>query len=115
MPIRRSIPLSVTILLVAGCVSPEDPYLLTTYLQHQNGVVEVCYDEATAKPEQVRAVAEDVCHRFERVAEFELTQQYQCSWTTPTMALFHCVARPGETPPAIKARRAPLRRSDQGG
>jgi dTDP-4-dehydrorhamnose reductase len=94
--------------LVAGC-APEAPYVYTDYRYHQRGQVIVCYSDEKGTPEQVKALADEVCRQYDRVAMLQLQQEYQCSWTAPTQAVFHCMPRPGENPPPIVQHHAPMR------
>ena len=94
--------------LLAGCGGGQ-PYVLTDYRQHQTGRVEVCYDGHKTSLDQARALADGVCDQYSRMAKFEISQRNQCNWRTPDIALFYCVARPGETPPPFVPQKAPLR------
>ena len=95
-------------LLVAGCAA-EKPYVWTDYRYHQRGVVIVCYSDEKATPAQIKALADEVCAQYDRIATLQLQQEYQCSWTAPTQATFPCVPRPGENPPPITPHNAPMR------
>ena len=105
----RLLPL-LALLPILGCSSlARDPYVQSDYLAHSRGQVQVCLDEDRSSLDQAQALAEQVCRRFDRTARFQLTRKYECSVTTPTLALYSCVARPGETPPPLQAEKAPLR------
>ena len=106
MPLRLA-----PILLLAGlsACSAEKPYVMSDYRFHQRGVVLACYNEEKATLAQAEAVAEEVCHQFDRTAKVQLVQPYQCSWTAPTLVTLSCVARPGETPGPILLHNAPMR------
>ena len=107
-PLISASALALLAALVCGCAA-EPPYLLSDYRHHQRGTVIVCYNDETTAPEQVKAMADEICRQYDRVASLQLQQMYQCSWTVPTQATFHCVARPGETPPPIIRHNAPMR------
>jgi len=92
---------------LVGCA--EKPYVYTDYRSNQIGEVQVCFDPANSSPEQVAAAAEETCNRYHRTAKLWLTQKHQCTWTTPSMSTFYCVARPGETPPPLIDKHSPLR------
>lgn len=94
--------------LMAGCVS-EAPYVFTDYRFHQRGQVIVCYDEKNASPEQVKALADNICAQYDRTSQFQFQQPLQCSWTAPTQVFFTCVARPGEHPAPIQEHLPPMR------
>ena len=98
--------LAVTAL--GGCAS-DKPYVLSDYLSNQKGEVQICYSSSNSTPQQVAAVAEDVCNRSHRTAKLWLTQPGQCNLATPNISTFYCVARPGETPPPFNTKKAPLR------
>lgn len=100
---------------LAGCSSrPPAPYLLTDYRQHQRGVVEVCFDDRRTSIPQAQALAETVCKQYDRTAQFEISQRLQCDWQRPTLALFYCLARPGEEPAPLQPQDAPLRHNSTG-
>jgi hypothetical protein len=94
--------------MLAGC-GGGNPYVLTDYRQHQTGRVEVCYDDQKTSLGQAKALADGICDQYSRVASFQISQRNQCNWRTPDIALFYCVARPGETPPPFVPQKAPLR------
>jgi len=98
----------VLAVLIGGCAA-DAPYLYSDYRYHQRGSVIVCYSDENTTPEQVKAMADEVCRQYDRVARLQLQQPYQCSWTVPTQALFNCVPRPGENPPPIIRHNAPMR------
>jgi hypothetical protein len=106
-PVRSSLATLVLAGVVAGCGGR--PYVLTDYRQHQKGQVEVCYDSNSTSIDQAKALADGICDQYSRMAKFELSQRFQCNWRTPDIALFYCVARPGETPPPFVKQTAPLR------
>jgi len=112
--VRRLLTVVIALGPLAGCGGGE-PYVLTDYRQHQTGQVEVCYDDQKTSLAQAQKLADGICGQYERVASFQLRQKYQCNWTTPTIALFYCVARPGETPPPFVPQKAPLRGTSTGG
>jgi hypothetical protein len=95
---------------LSGCGGGR-PFVLTDYRDHQKGIVEVCYDHGSTSMAQASQLADHICDQYDRVASLQLHQFNQCSWTTPDIALFYCVARPGETPPAFVPQKAPLRGS----
>jgi hypothetical protein len=99
---------SLAFLLLSGC-TPEEPYIFTDYRWHQRGTVIACYNDESATVDQARALADGICRQFDRTAQLQLLQPYQCSWTAPTQAIFSCVARPGETPSPILLHNAPMR------
>ena len=107
-PLLRPAAVLVLAGLLTACTA-EAPYLWTDYRYHQRGQVIVCYSDEKATPEQVKALADEVCRQYDRMASLQLQQKYQCSWTAPTQALFACVARPGESPPPIIQHLAPMR------
>lgn len=93
--------------LLTGCAG-DPPYAQTDYRYHQQGQVQICYNSHST-PEQVAAVAEEICNRYKRTAVLWQTQTYQCEWRNPNLATFYCTARPGETPPPVIDKHAPLR------
>ena len=101
----------LSLLLLAGlsACATEKPYVMSDYRFHQRGVVLACYNEENATLAQTEAVAEEVCHQFDRTAKVQLVQPYQCSWTAPTLVTLSCVARPGENPGPILLHNAPMR------
>ena len=99
---------------LAGCGGGA-PFVLTDYKSHQSGIVEVCYDDAKTSIADAQKLADGVCKLYERTADFQLAQRNQCTWRTPELALFYCVARPGETPPPFVPQKAPLRSPSTGG
>lgn len=110
MPLRPFTLLpSLALLACAGC-GGGDPFVLTDYRNHQRGVVEVCYDEGKTSFAQAQSLADGICRNYDRMATFQMQQRDQCNWTTPTLALFYCEARPGEHPAPFVPQKAPLRR-----
>ena len=99
---------------LAGCGGGA-PYVLTDYRNHQRGLVEVCYDHRMTPLHQAQKLADEICVQYDRMAAFQLAQRDQCNWRTPDIALFYCVARPGETPPPFVPQKAPLRSNALGG
>jgi hypothetical protein len=97
--------------LLAGCA--EQPFEYSDYRYHQINQVIICYNESTGTLEQVKAMAEDICARTDRIPTVSLIQKYQCTWTAPTEVTFTCSARPGENPPLPIKHLAPLRRDQQ--
>ena len=85
------------------------PYVLTDYRSHQKGVVEVCYDRGKAPMTETQKLADGICEQYDRMASLQLGQSFQCNWRTPDIALYYCVARPGEHPPPFVPQVAPLR------
>jgi hypothetical protein len=108
----RLAPLALSAVLLAGCAT-EKPYLYSDYRYHQIGQVIICSSDSNSTPEQVKAMAEEVCNQYDRTAIVATVQKYQCSWTAPTQSTFACAARPGEHPAPIVPRLAPLRRDQQ--
>jgi len=94
--------------LAAGC-GGGTPFVLTDYRNHQKGIVEVCYDPEATTMAQATKLADGICDQYDRMARFQLSQFDQCNWATPDIALFYCVARPGEKPPPLVPQKAPLR------
>ena len=90
------------------------PYVLTDFRTHQQGRVEVCYDHNKSTQAETLALANGVCDQYDRMARFVMAQLEQCNWLTPDIALFECVARPGEAPPPFVPQKAPLRRQSTG-
>ena len=101
--------LAVLAVTALGGCSSDKPYVLSDYLSNQKGEVQICYSSSNSTPQQVAAVAEDVCNRYHRTAKLWLTQPGQCNLATPNISTFYCVARPGETPPPFNTKKAPLR------
>jgi len=99
------------LLVLAGlsACSAEKPYILTDYRAHQRGIVVACYNEDSATLAQAKALAEEVCHQFDRTAQVQLIQRDQCSWSAPTQVTLSCVPRPGESPGPILLHNAPMR------
>lgn len=93
---------------LAGCGGGA-PYVLSDYRLHQKGMVEVCYDEKSTPQDRVLKLADSICGQYDRMAALQLVQQDQCNWTTPDIALYYCVARPGEHPRPLVPQKAPLR------
>ncbi|HEY1722731.1 MAG TPA: hypothetical protein VGG27_15915 [Magnetospirillaceae bacterium] len=109
---RRPIRSTLLTLVLAGTVAScggGDPYVLSDYRLHQLGKVEVCYDDHMTSIDQARVLADGICQQYSRMASFELAQRDQCNWRTPDIALFYCVAKPGEKPPPLVPQKAPLR------
>ena len=98
----------VAVAVLAGCGGGR-PYVLTDFRDHQKGIVEVCYDRGTTSMVQATKLADGICDQYDRVASLQLRQNEQCNWATPDIALFYCVARPGEKPPPFVPQKAPLR------
>lgn len=94
--------------LLAGCGGGA-PYVLSDYRLHQQGMVEVCYDDKSTSAEQTLKLASDICKQYDRMATLQLVQKNQCNWSTPDIALYYCVARPGEHPRPLVPQKAPLR------
>ncbi len=94
--------------LAAGCGGGA-PYVLTDYRSHQKGIVEVCYDHTMTSMAQATQLADHVCDQYDRTASLQLRQRDQCNWATPDVAMFYCVARPGESPRPLVPQKAPLR------
>lgn len=101
--------------LLAGCGGGA-PYVLSDYRLHQKGMVEVCYDgksapqdQALTPQKQALKLADGICSQYDRMATLQLVQENQCNWTTPDIALYYCVARPGEHPRPLVPQKAPLR------
>lgn len=103
----RLVPVAI-LMSLAGCAD-EKPYVMSDYRYHQRGIVQACYSDDTASLPQATALAEDVCKQFDRTAQLQLLQPYQCSWTAPVLATYSCVARPGESPAPILLHNAPMR------
>lgn len=108
---RRAPLLALGAVLCLGSCAPEQPYVRSDYLVHQRGQVQVCYNESRANLSQAQTLADEVCREYDRTARFQLQQELQCNWTSPTLAIFACVARPGESPAPLSRQVAPLRRS----
>ena len=104
----RKLGAGAALLTLAGCGGGQ-PYVLTDFYLHQQGKVEVCYDHTMTPIDKAKALADGVCDRYERVSQYVFAQNDQCNWLTPDIALFICVARPGETPPPFVPQKAPLR------
>lgn len=105
---HRWLPLAV--LLPAACSTlPRDPYVRSDYLAHSRGQVQVCLDTGRSSLDQAQALAEAVCRQFDRTAKFQFTRKEECNLLTPTLAVYGCVARPGEHPPPLVPERDPLR------
>jgi hypothetical protein len=94
---------------LSSCGTPDPAYVQTDYRYHQRGEVQVCYNDQKATPELVQSMADDICKQYDRRAELWLQQKYQCSWSAPTLATFYCRARPGENPPPLVSKKAPMR------
>jgi hypothetical protein len=106
-------PLSLLLLIgtlaaLTACES-EKPYVMTDYRFHQRGIVLACFNEENATIADAQKVAEEVCRQYDRTAEVQLVQPYQCSWRAPTLVTLHCTARPGENPGPILQHGAPMR------
>lgn len=107
-------PLSLLLLLgtllgLTACET-EKPYVMSDYRYHQRGVVLACFNEENATVADVqKVVEEEVCRQYDRTAEVQLVQPYQCSWSAPTLVTLHCSARPGENPGPILQHGAPMR------
>ena len=101
----------VSLFVLAGLTActAEKPYVLSDYRFHQRGIVQACYSEEKSTLADTVALAEEVCHQFDRTAKVQLVQPYQCSWTAPTLVILACVARPGENPGPILLHNAPMR------
>lgn len=95
-------------LLLTGCAA-EKPYYLYDYRYQRQGDVEICFSPSNTTRAELDRMAEESCNKIERTAKFRYMQKSQCSVITPDLALYACVARPGETPPPIIRKRAPLR------
>jgi len=104
--LRLSLPL---VALALSACAADKPYIMTDYRAHQRGIIQACYNEETATLAQTQELAEEVCHQFDRTAQVQLIQRYQCSWSAPTLVTLSCVARPGETPAPILLHNAPMR------
>jgi hypothetical protein len=102
-------PLFLLLPVLLSACAEEKPYVMSDYRFHQRGVVLACYNEEHATLAQAEAVAEEVCHQFDRTAKVQLVQPYQCSWSAPTLVTLSCVARPGENPGPILLHNAPMR------
>ncbi len=109
--VRVAAALAAPLLYLLAACGGGDPYVLSDYRSHQHGVVEVCFDEGKSRLADATRLADDVCRQYDRMAELELRQADQCNWATPTLALYYCVARPGETPAPLVPQQAPLRRN----
>jgi hypothetical protein len=94
--------------LLSACGS-EAPYFLTDYRFTQRGIVEICYAPGTTTLAQLQVKADEACRPYDRVANLSLQQPGQCSWTAPTLAIYQCLARPGENPPAPIKKNSPMR------
>ena len=93
---------------LSGC-APEKPFVLSDYRFHQRGIVLACYSEETNTIEDAKALADEVCRQYDRVASVQLVQPDQCSWRAPTYVILNCVPRPGENPGPILKHSAPMR------
>jgi len=98
----------VTATVLAGCAA-EKPYVLSDYTNVESGMVKVCYSPSNSTPKEVWATADEACARFHRTAKLWLTQKGQCNLSTPDVATYFCMAKPGETPIPFSSKRAPLR------
>lgn len=108
MNVRFTLAVAATAAVLSACAA-EPPFVLTDYRSLQLGYVKVCYSTENTTPEKVFALAETECSRYDRTARLQIQQLGQCSWTAPTVATFVCEARPGETPPPLVIRNAPMR------
>jgi hypothetical protein len=102
--IQFVVALGLVLLPVSGCGGGA-PYVLSTVVRDKPGQVEVCYDHNKSTLAEAQKLADGECIQYDRVAQFTLQQFNQCNWKTPDIALFACVARPGEKPlpiPPIK-------------
>lgn len=103
-----ALPLLGLVLALAACET-EKPYVTTDYRFHQRGIVVACFNEENATVADAQKVAEEVCRQYDRTAQVQLVQPYQCSWSAPTQVTMSCVARPGENPGPILQHGAPMR------
>ncbi|HLN24819.1 MAG TPA: hypothetical protein VK558_12645 [Patescibacteria group bacterium] len=94
--------------LLSAC-SPEPPFQLTDYRYAERGIVEFCYSPSISKIADFQGKADEACRPYDRVAKFSMEQPGQCSWTAPNLAIFQCIARPGENPPVPLRKNAPMR------
>ncbi len=99
----RGLAFGLVALLAAGC-GAVDPYVYTEREFDRSAPgfgrepedlteVTVCYSRLATAPATVRALAEDRCGAFDRLARFREHGYGDCALLTPVAAHFDCVRR----------------------
>jgi hypothetical protein len=96
------------VLFLTNC-SKDEPFLLSDYRYHEKGQVTICLNNEAGTLEKAKSLAETICTQFDRTSNLDRILPYQCSWFSPTEAIFSCRARPGETPSVVPQKLAPMR------
>ena len=110
---RPALFIPVVCCLLAGCAQ-EPPFARLDYRYHQRGLVRVCYNPQVQKREEARKIADELCARLDRMAEFQSEEPVECTWNSPAQMTYVCVPRPGENPAPLSPHTNPLRREQSG-